>query len=73
MEGMVRVGSSGVDDKPNTEGADKPNTEVGEDKPAKVNIPNIPKNESKLSTDSEALECTPATSSPKKSNMIAQR
>ena len=40
-------------------------------KPAKVIFQT--KNESKLATDSEALECTPATSSPKKSNMIAKR
>ena len=47
IEGMMRVGSSGVEDEPNPEGTDKPSSEVGEEKPAEVNIPNIPKNESK--------------------------
>ena len=46
----MRTGSNGVEDKPNNEGADKPNTEVEEDEPAKVIFQT--KNESKLSTDS---------------------
>ena len=36
---LVRTGFNGVDDKPNNEGADKPNTEVKEDT-SKGNIPN---------------------------------
>ena len=36
MPSMVRSGTNGGDDEPNNEGADKPNTEVEEDKPAKV-------------------------------------
>ena len=43
IEGMMRVGSSGVEDEPNPEGTDKPSSEVGEEKPAEVNVPNIPK------------------------------
>ena len=39
----IRVGSSGVEAEPNPEGTDKPSSEVGEEKPAEVNVPNIPK------------------------------